>query len=542
MSVVKSATTTTIVAPSAEKWVLVATISASSMASISSSALNIALPALQRDLQVTGTELLWIINAFALLLSALILVGGSLGDHYGRKRIFAIGIVVFSVASLACGVAPSTTILILARAVQGIGGALMVPGSLAILTASFPPERRGAAIGLWSTFSALMIALGPVLGGWLASQDLWRIVFFINIPLAVVTLFALTKVPESKDESAPQELDITGSLLATLGLAGITYGFIQAPEFGFGDWRILASLSGGLLLAAAFIYVEVRSDHPIVPPRLFRSRTFSGTNLLTLFLYAALGGALFFLPLNLIQVQGYPEGIAGLTLLPFVLLLTLMSRWAGGLVDRIGARIPLTVGPIIAGLGAFLFALPGLTDGPQAFWSTFLPPILVMGLGMGITVAPLTTAVMGAAPEESAGTASGINNAVSRSASVLAVAILGAIALFSFRASLQDRTRDLNLPQAAQAALSEEARNLGAAAVPESLSGEAAAEVALAIKLSFVDAFRLVAVIAAVLCWVSAVIAAVLVEGKPHPQMQQKLRRLKVLFHDQGCPTVDHHG
>ncbi len=542
MSVVKSATTKTIVAPEAEKWVLVATISASSMASIGSSALNVALPALQRDLQVSGTELLWIVNAFALFLSALILVGGSLGDHYGRKRIFTLGIILFSVASLACGLAPNTFILILARAVQGIGGALMVPGSLAILSASFPSDRRGAAIGLWSTFSALMIALGPVLGGWLASQDLWRLVFFLNIPLAVVTLFALTRVPESKDESAPEELDTAGSLLATLALAGLTYSFIQAPEFGFDDWRIITGLVAGAVLFAAFIVVEARSDHPLVPLRLFRSRTFSGANLLTLFLYGALGSTLFFLPLNLIQVQGYPEQIAGLTLLPFVLLLTLMSRWAGGLVDQIGARIPLTVGPIIAGVGVFLFALPGVTDGPQDFWLTFLPPILVLGLGMGITVAPLTTAVMGAAPEESSGTASGINNAVSRSASVLAVAVLGAVALISFKASLADSTRDLGLPPAAQTALDEEARDLGGAAVPDGLAPETAAEVSAAIKMSFVEAFRRVMVISAVLCWLSALLAAVLVEGKPHPQMAAKLRRVKLLFHDQGCPTVDHHG
>lgn len=542
MSVVKSATTKTIVAPEAEKWVLVATISASSMASIGSSALNVALPALQRDLQVTGTELLWIINAFALFLSALILVGGSLGDHYGRKRIFTLGILIFSAASLACGLAPNTFVLILARAVQGIGGALMVPGSLAILSASFPPDRRGAAIGLWSTFSALMIALGPVLGGWLASQDLWRLVFFLNIPLAVVTLFALTRVPESKDESAPEKLDTVGSLLATLALAGMTYSFIQAPEFGFDDWRIIAGLVAGAVLFAAFIVVEARSDHPLVPLRLFRSRTFSGANLLTLFLYGALGSTLFFLPLNLIQVQGYPEQIAGLTLLPFVLLLTLMSRWAGGLVDRIGARIPLTVGPIIAGVGVFLFALPGVTDGPQDFWLTFLPPILVLGLGMGITVAPLTTAVMGAAPEESSGTASGINNAISRSASVLAVAVLGAVALISFKASLADNTRDLGLPPAAQTALDEEARNLGGAAVPDGIAPETAAGVSAAIKLSFVETFRRVMVIAAVLCWLSGILAAMLVEGKAHPQVQAKLRDLKLLFHDQGCPTVDHHG
>lgn len=542
MPVVKAASHSTIVAPDTEKWVLIATIVASSMASIGASALNVALPALQRDLSVTGTELLWIINAYALFLSALILVGGSLGDHYGRKKVFMIGIIIFTVASLVCGLAPDKNVLIGARAVQGVGGALMVPGSLAILTASFPAERRGSAIGLWSTFSALMVAFGPVLGGWLASQGLWRVVFYLNIPLALIAVFALTQVPESKDETAPEQLDITGSLLATFGLAGITFAFIQASDFGFSDWRIITALVLGVGSIAAFLRLESQSDHPIVPLSLFKSRTFSGTNLMTLFLYAALGGALFFFPLNLIQVQGYPEQVAGLTLLPFVLLLTLMSRWAGRLSDQIGARIPLIIGPFLAGVGFLLFAVPGVTAGPTAYWWTFLPPILVMGIGMGMTVAPLTTAVMGSAPESGVGTASGINNAVSRSAGVLAVAIMGAVAIVSFRTALETRINRLDLPPAVQTALLDEAKNLGGATVPDTVSDATAVEVSMAIKRSFVSSFRIVMVIATGLCWLSAAVTVVMIKGSDSVQLKDKLPRLKFLFHDSGCPTCDPHG
>ncbi|MFN8450250.1 MAG: DHA2 family efflux MFS transporter permease subunit [Anaerolineae bacterium] len=379
--------------------VLLATILASSMAFIDSSALDVAVPALQADLGLNGSQLLWVVNAYLLLLSALILVGGALGDRYGRKRIFMIGIVLFSGASMACGLAQDANFLILARAVQGVGGALMVPGSLAIISAYFPDERRGTAIGTWSTFSTLTTLGGPIIGGWLAGHGLWRLVFFINLPLAAIALYTLiTRVPESRDEHAPDRLDFVGAALATLGLAGLTYGFLQAPDFGLSDPRVLGALVVGVIALAAFVFVESRSDHPMMPLRLFRSRTFSGTNLLTLFLYAALRVAPFFLILNLIQVQGYPPEIAGFTFVPFTILLTLMSRWAGGLIDRVGARLPLIVGPAIAALGFGLMTLPGLTAGPDAYWTTFFPAVVVLGVGMGITVAPLTTAGSWAQP------------------------------------------------------------------------------------------------------------------------------------------------
>ena len=499
-------------------WVLFATILASSMAFIDGSALNVALPALQADLQAGGAELLWIVNAYAVLLAALLLVGGSLGDRLGRKRVFMAGIMVFAAASLACGVAPTTGMLIAARAVQGIGGAFMVPGSLALISASFGADRRGRAIGTWSSFSTITTIIGPALGGFLAQAGLWRAIFFINLPLAVMALAALaSKIPESRDESAPARLDYWGALLVTCGLAGITYGFIEAPARGWGAPQILVTLIGGAAALIAFVFVEARSDHPMVPLGLFRSRTFSGTNIITLFLYGALSGTLFFLPLNLIQVQGYDPALAGFASLPALLLLTGLSRWAGGLIDRFGPRLPLTVGPAIAGVGLALFVLPGITGGPRDYWTSFFPAITVFGLGMAITVAPLTTAVMGSVPSHRAGVASGVNNAVSRAAGVLAIAVFGAIALLTFGSALAARTSSLDLPAQARAALQTQAANLGNAHPPSGLAPDTAGAVTAAIKLAFVDMFRRIVLIGAGLAWLSALLAAFTVESRLVP-------------------------
>ncbi|MDX1992475.1 MAG: MFS transporter [bacterium] len=502
----------------AEKWVLVTAILASSMAFIDSSALRTALPRMQLDLNISGGQLVWVENAYTLLLSALILLGGSLGDHYGRKRVFGIGIGIFTAASLLCGLAPTVEVLIAARGLQGIGGALMVPGSLALISALVAPERRGRAIGTWSTFSTATTLFGPALGGFLTDNGLWRGVFFINIPLAAIALYALiTYVPENKDPNAPRQLDYIGGLLITLGLAGLTVGFTLAPERGLVDALVLAMLLGGLVFTIAFFINEARSDHPMMPLRLFKSRTFAGTNALTLLLYAALGALPFFVGLNLQQVQGYSATFAGLTMLPLGIMLTLMSRWAGGLVDRVGARLPLTIGPAIAGLGFLMFAFPGLTGGESDYWLTFLPPSLVLGFGMGITVAPLTTAVMGSAPAESAGTASGINNAVARTASVLAIATLGALSLVVFSGNLQSRTADLGLSAETSAALETEASKLAGAEIPEGATPEQAGAIRGAVQWAFIDTFRLVAVICAVLAWGSALLGWLLVEGKTTP-------------------------
>jgi EmrB/QacA subfamily drug resistance transporter len=493
--------------------VLVATIMVSAMAFIDSTALNVALPALQQDLGVNGSQLLWIVNSYSLFLSALMLVGGSLGDALGRKKVFIIGILIFSASSLLCGMATSSNFLIFGRSLQGIGAALMVPGSLSIISALFPAERRGWAIGTWSMFSALTTIGGPALGGWLAGMGWWRAIFFINIPFAGIALYFLIKsVPESKNENA-KKVDLTGGLLATLALAGLTYGFIEAPAQGFGAPLIWGSLGIGSISLLSFVIYQARCPNPMMPLHLFKSKVFSSTNLLTLFLYGALGGFLFFFPLNLIQVQGYPPEIAGLTMLPFGLLIALLSRWSGAWADRIGIRIPLIIGPFITGVGFLLFARPGITAGPSEFWTSFFPAILVAGAGMGITVAPLTTAVMNAVSSQYTGVASGVNNAISRTAGVLAIAILGAYALLSFENNFWAEVEPLKLSIEERQELKLEVPKLAEAKAPASNLTQVKT-VESAVTSSFVNTFQRLATVAAILAFLSSAVSLISIEGK----------------------------
>lgn len=505
------------------RQVLVATISASGMAFMMQSALNLALPAIQRELGATGADVLWIVNVYQLLLGALILVGGSLGDHYGRKRVYMIGIGVFTTGSLLCGLAPSTETLILFRAVQGIGGALMVPGSLAIIAAYFDDDVRGQAIGTWSALTTMLSVLAPVVGGFLAENDLWRGVFFITIPFAAIALWTLARyVPESRDENASARLDYTGAALITVGMGGIVFGATEigrAGLDGFTNPLLVGTLLMGLFALIAFVWFERRTSNPMVNMRLFRSRTFSGANLLTLLLYGALGGVLVFLPLNLIQVQGYGETVAGFAQLPFSILLIVMSPWAGGLVEKVGPRLPLTVGPLIVALGFVMLALPGMTGGPADYWTTYFPGIFLFGFGMGVVVAPLTTTVMGSVPRHNSGVASGVNNAISRSAGSLTTAVLGGVALIVFVNMLTANVEALNLSDAANDQLVENAQDLAETQVPEAISGDAAEEVASAIDESFVQTFRLLMLVGAAMSVVSALLAAVFIEKRlPHPE------------------------
>ncbi|HZC01270.1 MAG TPA: MFS transporter [Gammaproteobacteria bacterium] len=501
----------------AAPWVLAATILGSSITFIDSTVVNVALPVLQREL---GTDIVgaqWIVEAYSLMLSALILVGGSLGDRLGRKHVFSMGLLLFAIASAGCGMAQTTGQLIAARAVQGMGAAMLVPGSLAIISASFSKEDRGRAIGTWSGFTAISAGIGPVLGGWLVENTTWRWIFFINLPLAAVVL-AITwwRVPESRDESAGARVDILGAATATLGLGGVVYGLLESSERGFKDPRVVVSLAAGAVLLVLFIVTErKRGPRAMMPLALFRSPTFAGANLLTLFLYGALGGLMFFLPFNLIQVQGFSATEAGATLLPFVLTMFLLSRWAGGLVQRYGAKLPLVVGPIVASAGFTLFMLPGAAAG--SYWTSFFPAVMVMSLGMAASVAPLTTTVMGAIDERHAGIASGINNAVSRTAGLISIAVFGIVMTGAFARNFNARLPSLDLPAETRAALEAQTSRLATITIPDELKGETKQAIKRGIEESFVSGFRVVILIAVALSLMSALFAWLLIEGRALP-------------------------
>lgn len=498
----------------AKPWVLAATILGSSMVFIDGTVVNVALPALQTNLNATVVDVQWVIEAYALFLAALLLAGGSLGDHFGRKRIYTIGVVVFALASIWCGLASNINQLIIARGGQGVGGALLVPGSLAIISASFREDERGKAIGTWSGFTAITAAIGPVLGGWLIEHVSWRAAFFINVPLAlIVLLLVVLHVPESRDEESGK-LDWPGAALATTALGGIVYGLLESSRLGFSNPRILTALIGGVVLAITFVIVEARqgkTGNPMLPLKLFKSANFSGANLLTLFLYTALSGTFFFLPLNLIQVQGFSPTAAGAALLPFVLIMFVLSRWSGGLVKKYGGKLPLMVGPIIAACGFFLFSLPGIGGG---YWKTFFPAVVVLGLGMAVSVAPLTTTVMNAVNENRAGVASGINNAVSRVAGLLAVAVLGIVMLHSFNRELDRRLPTLPVRAELKQALDQQRNRLAAAEIPGGDDQSQAGLLKQVVNESFVAGFRYVNYVCAALALLSSLSAWLLIEGK----------------------------
>jgi len=492
----------------AEPWVLVATILGSSMAFIDGTVVNVALPALQSALNATVTDVQWVIEAYSLLLSALLLVGGSLGDRYGRRRVFIIGVVIFAAASAWCGFAPGIRPLIIARAAQGFGAALLVPGSLAIISSSFREEDRGRAIGTWSGFSAITAAIGPVVGGWLIERLSWRAVFFINLPLAIIVVFiCYWRVPESSGNEKGR-LDWLGAIVIALGLGALVWGLIESARLGFAHPAIVAALVTGLILIVTFIFLEKQTAHPMVPLELFRSRTFTGANLLTLLLYSALGGTFFFLPLNLIQVQHYSPTAAGAALLPFILIMFLLSRWAGGLVQKYGAKIPLIVGPATAALGFALFILPGVGG---SYWKTFFPPVIILGIGMAISVAPLTTTVMNSVAQTRAGIASGINNAVSRVAGLLAIAVLGIIMLQGFNHALDMKLS--GLPSSIRRPLDQQRNRLAAADLPQNIAPATRARLRDAIDHSFVAGFRAVMLGGAMLATGGAVCAWRLIKG-----------------------------
>jgi EmrB/QacA subfamily drug resistance transporter len=495
----------------AERWVLASSILGSSMAFIDGTVVNVALPVLQISLDATAAEVQWVVESYALALASLLLLGGAMADKMGRKRVFAFGVAIFALASIACASAPGVEWLIAARAVQGIGAALLVPTSLALLSAGFPAGRRGRAIGTWSASSAATAGVGPVLGGWLVQTASWRWVFWINVPIAVTTLIILRRVPESRNEAARESLDLRGGILATLGLGGLVFGMLEAPRLGFGHPAILCGLAGGVLALAAFAWVEARSAHPMLPMPLFRVAMFSGANLLTLLLYSAMSAFMFFLPFNLVQVHGYTPMAAGAAIMPLIVLVSLLSRPAGRLADRYGVRRPLIVGPLIVGLGLLLLALPGVQG---SYWTTFFPGISVLGLGMAISVAPLTTAVMTSAGQDRAGVASAINNAVSRTGGLLSIALAGLLAYQRFGSSLARKLDTLAVPREARELLARERNKLAAAIIPTTLPETLQRSIQQAVHSAFVDAFRWIMLLAAGLCLGAAAAAWLLIVAK----------------------------
>ncbi|WP_425145040.1 MFS transporter [Deinococcus sp.] len=477
----------------AQRWTVAATVLGSSMAFIDGSIVNVALSAVQQSFSagVAGSQ--WVVNAYTLMLAALILTGGALGDLYGRRRVFGLGVSVFALASVVCGLAPNLSVLIAARVLQGVGGALLIPGSLAMIGAIFDDAGRGRAVGLWSAATAATNLLGPVLGGLLVQYLSWRWTFFINIPLALGVLWCLRGVPETKQGGA-QQPDLPGSVLATLGLGLLTYALIRAGESGGGASSALTSpaLLGavGALLLAGFVAWERAASAPMLPLGLFRGRAFGGVNLLTLLLYAALGALTFFLPLDLIGVQGYTPAQAGAALVPLALLLTFLSRPVGGLAGRLGPRLPLTAGPLLCALAFALFARPGVGG---SYWTTYFPAILVLGLGLSVTVAPLVSAVLGSVDQRYSGTASGVNNAVSRTGGLLAVAALGLVMLGGFRGDLAARMKSHDLPPAIVSGVLAQSDRLAQVQPPPGMSAASAAQLHRDIGASFIGGFRQVA-------------------------------------------------
>jgi EmrB/QacA subfamily drug resistance transporter len=402
--------------------VLAGTVLGSSLAFIDGSAVNLTLPVIQQQLGGGLAQAQWIMNAYMLMLGALVLAGGAAADRYGRIRVFILGVGLFSAASLGCGLAPSLDLLIAGRAVQGVGAALLTPASLAILGASFDKAGRSQAVGVWAGAGGLTSAIGPLLGGWLTDAVSWRAVFLINLPVAALAIIFLLLGARESRAARSGPLDWPGAATVTLGLALVTWSLTDAPAKGFGDLMVSGALAAGIAILAAFLWIERRSSNPMLPLDLFKSATFSGANGLTLLLYGAFGGALFLLPFQLIRVQGYDATRAGAALLPLSVGLTLLSPVAGRLTARLGARLMLAVGPVLAGIG---FGILALTTGQPSYWVGVFPGLSVLAVGLGIAVAPLTDAVLGAVSEDYEGAASGVNNAVARIAGLLAVALVG---------------------------------------------------------------------------------------------------------------------
>jgi len=484
----------------------------SGMAFLDSTVMNVALPAVQTNLELSARQVQWVFGAFAVVLAAFLLLGGTLGDHYGRRRIFVMGATIFAFASAWCALAPGPAQLISARAVQGMGGALLVPASLAIIGTSFGGSQRAKAIGLWGALSSLAMAVGPVLGGWLVEVVSWRAAFLITPAMALVAIpIALSHVPESRDPEA-HKLDLIGAAVAALALGGIVYGLIESSASGFAEPVVLAALLLGTLALSTFVFVERRERDPMVPPSLFRSRNFDGANLVTLLFYMSLTGSLYFVPFLMMQVHGYSAFVTGSVFLPFVAMALLLGRLSGRVGARFGTKAPLVASSLAAGVGYALFALVGVEHG--SYWTSFFPAMLVQGFGMALIITPLTTVALGSVEDEHSGLASGVNNVAARVAAPLAVAVLSVFVYGVFSTSLDARLDSMNLPGEVRTEMEAAKSDLGAAEAPEGVNANTAAHIERAIDESFVAGFRTVMLICVGFALASALAAALLVDDR----------------------------
>jgi EmrB/QacA subfamily drug resistance transporter len=507
-----------------KKWALAATIIGSGMAFINGSVVNVALPAIQSSLNSSVADMQWVVSIYTFILGTLILTGGSAGDYYGRKRVFGLGVFLFLIFTIWCGLAPDVQQLIIARGGQAVGGALMIPGSLAIITDLYEEEQRGKAIGTWSGFTALASAAGPLLGGILVDQFSWRFIFLISVPMAVIALIILYwRVPESNPSTTSGRPDWMGALLATLGLGLICYGMIEASELGMYNPVVLSVTLSGALVLVGFVYLEKKIEDPMMPPGLFRSRNFSGANLVTMSFYFSLAGVFFLLPFNFIQIQGYSATATGAAFIPFPLLVGGLSRWSGGMIVRFGARPLLVAGPIITGFGFILLGIYGMGS---SYWINFFPGIFFMGLGVALSFAPLNTTVMSSVDRSDAGTASGINKAVSRLSGMLSVALLGALAIALFGQQLANQMDQDDVPEQVQQHMLSETMNLAKAEVPQDIPAATQKVLEDNIKQSFLSSFRIVMFVSAGLVFLGSVCAGLMIDF--HPKSSEELEKEKM--------------
>ena len=492
------------VSRSQEKWILAATIIASTMAFSDMTIVNVALPVLQHSLGASFAAVQWVVESYTLVLSALILVGGAIGDLYGRRRVFMIGIAIFAASSAACGLAQDPATLVIARGVQGLGAALMMPGSLAIVSASFPRERQGDAIGLWSATTGISMAIAPAFGGWLIDTLSWHAAFLINLPLAALA-FGLTwwKVPESR-ASRVRRLDLAGMLLAIVGLGSLTYGLIAAGERSFAHPLAFGPMLLGAAALALFVLAEKRVRDPMIPLSLFRLPNFGGIQAFTFLLWAALHGTAFFVPFRLMQIQGFAPTEAGMALLPLVVVSSLLSRWFGRVADKVQPRILLVAGACLTGSGFLLLAIP---DASTPYLTGFMPALLLMGIGMGVCQVPVTVVALNAAGPSNVGTSSAINNMAARTGGLIAIAAFGLILAHGYNSALTADLKAAGLPEAVQQALELQRAKLAASTIPADLPPDQQAAAAAVVKAAFITGYRWAMLIAGAMAFFSAWIA-----------------------------------